>query len=58
MPWRRPGPERDLFATVPSSADHTILRQVRYIADHTAYHVGEFAILRQVMGTWPIERNG
>jgi hypothetical protein len=26
------------------------------VADHTAYHVGEFAILRQVMGTWPAGR--
>ena len=23
------------------------------VGDHNAYHVGEFAILRQVMGTWP-----
>jgi hypothetical protein len=22
------------------------------VANHNAYHVGEFAILRQVMGTW------
>jgi hypothetical protein len=26
------------------------------VADHNAYHVGEFAILRQVMGTWPPDR--
>jgi hypothetical protein len=22
------------------------------VADHNAYHIGEFAILRQVMDTW------
>jgi hypothetical protein len=26
---------------------------VRIIGDHNAYHLGEFAILRQVMGSWP-----
>jgi hypothetical protein len=29
------------------------LREFLLVADHNAYHVGEFAILRQVMGTWP-----
>jgi len=23
------------------------------VGAHNAYHLGEFAILRQVMGTWP-----
>ncbi|MDQ2965674.1 MAG: DinB family protein [Chloroflexota bacterium] len=44
---------RDLLAIIPNSPGHTLLREVRIAADHTAYHVGEFAILRQVMGTWP-----
>ena len=30
----------------------TLLREIRIDADHNAYHVGEFAILRQIMGTW------
>lgn len=46
-------PERDLFAVIPGTPGHTLLREVRIDADHNAYHVGEFAILRQVMGTWP-----
>ena len=46
-------PERDLFAVIPGSPGHTLLREVRVDADHNAYHVGEFAILRQIMGTWP-----
>jgi len=49
-------PATDLLATIPGTPGHTILRQVRLLADHNAYHVGEFAILRQVMGTWPAGR--
>jgi len=45
--------EYDVFAVIPNTRGHTLLREVRIAADHTAYHVGEFAILRQVMGTWP-----
>jgi hypothetical protein len=51
-------PTRDLFAVIPRTPGHTLLREVRLAADHNAYHVGEFAILRQVMGTWPADRNG
>jgi len=46
-------PDRDLFAVIPCTPGHTLLREVRVDADHNAYHVGEFAILRQIMGTWP-----
>ncbi len=46
-------PATDLSATIPNSPGHTILRELRVVADHNAYHIGEFAILRQVMGTWP-----
>ncbi len=46
-------PSVDLFAVIPGSPGHTLLREARIAADHTAYHIGEFAILRQVMGTWP-----
>jgi hypothetical protein len=45
--------DRDLFAVIPGSPGHTLLREVRINGDHNAYHIGEFAILRQVMGTWP-----
>jgi DinB superfamily len=46
-------PATDLMATIPNTPGHTILREIRLVGDHNAYHVGEFAILRQVMGTWP-----
>jgi hypothetical protein len=44
---------RDLFAALPGTPGHTLMREIRIVADHNAYHVGEFAVLRQVMGTWP-----
>jgi hypothetical protein len=49
-------PASDLFAAIPGTPGHTLLREVRIVSDHNAYHVGEFAILRQVMGTWPAAR--
>jgi len=50
-------PATDLVATIPGTPGHTILREVRIVGDHNAYHVGEFAVLRQVMGTWPEGRD-
>jgi len=50
-------PATDLLATIPDTPGHTILREVRLAGDHNAYHIGEFAILRQVMGTWPPDRD-
>jgi hypothetical protein len=49
-------PATDLLAAIPGTPGHTILREIRIIAEHNAYHLGEFAILRQVMGTWPAGR--
>lgn len=49
-------PATDLFAVLPGTPGHTVLREIRVDADHNAYHVGEFAVLRQVMGTWPANR--
>jgi hypothetical protein len=46
-------PTRDVLAPIPRTPGHTLARGARIIGDHNAYHVGEFAILRQVMGTWP-----
>jgi hypothetical protein len=51
-------PAWDLTAPIPHTAGHTLLREVHIAADHNAYHVGEFAVLRQVMGSWPPDRAG
>jgi len=45
-------PQTDLWATIPQGAGQTIAREVTVVADHNAHHLGEFAIMRQVMGTW------
>jgi hypothetical protein len=42
----------DLYADLPHAEGYTILREILLVADHNAYHIGEFAILRQVMDTW------
>ena len=46
-------PQTDLFAPIPHAKNYTIFREALLVADHNAYHIGEFAILRQVMDTWP-----
>ncbi len=50
-------PATDLYGPLPHVPSYTILREILVVADHNAYHIGEFAILRQVMGTWP-DNNG
>lgn len=42
----------DLFGRVPSSAEHSVLREALIVADHNAYHGGEMGILRQVAEAW------
>ena len=42
----------NLYAPIPHAPDYTILREILLVADHNAYHIGEFAILRQVMDNW------
>ena len=49
-------PATDLLATITGTPGHSILREIRVVGAHNAYHLGEFAILRQVMDTWPAGR--
>ncbi len=42
----------DLTAELPHAPGYTYLREILLVADHNAYHTGEFAILRQVLGLW------
>ncbi|MBI4004969.1 DinB family protein [Candidatus Roizmanbacteria bacterium] len=46
-------PATDLYRRIPHGSGQTILREILLVADHNAYHIGEFAILRTVMQTWP-----
>ncbi len=48
-------PATDLYTPLAHGTGQNILREILVVADHNAYHIGEFAILRQVMGTWPAE---
>jgi hypothetical protein len=49
-------PNTDLLGPILDTPGHTILREIRILGDHNSYHVGEFAVLRQVMGSWPPTR--
>jgi hypothetical protein len=48
-------PAVDLTAPLPEAPEHTVMRELRLAAGHTAFHLGEFAVLRQVMQTWPAD---
>ena len=50
-------PGVDIFAPVPFADNKSVLRCTFLALDHNAYHLGEFAILRQVMQLWPKKRN-
>jgi hypothetical protein len=45
-------PQTDLTAELAHAPGYTVLRETLLVADHNVHHLGEFAILRQVMGTW------
>jgi hypothetical protein len=42
-----------LAMPAPTGAHQSLVREILTVADHNAYHIGEFAILRQVGGLWP-----
>jgi hypothetical protein len=42
----------DLLAKIPHGDGQTILREALLAADHTAYHLGEFVLLRRMLGAW------
>jgi hypothetical protein len=46
-------PNIDLLAPIAHTPGHSVLREVFLVAGHSAFHLGEFGILRQVMQTWP-----
>lgn len=46
-------PKTDLLAPIPHGSGQTILREALLIADHNAYHSGQFILVRQLLGCWP-----
>ena len=51
-------PGIDIFAPVPFANNKSVVRCAFLALRHNSYHLGEFAILRQVMCLWPKNRKG
>jgi hypothetical protein len=45
-------PATNLFAPIPGGTGQTVLREALLAADHNAYHLGEFVVLRRLLGVW------
>lgn len=45
-------PSTDLFAPIPHGDGQTVLREALLVADHNAYHLGQFVMLRRLLGAW------
>jgi DinB superfamily len=45
-------PKTDLFARIPWGDGQTRLREVLLVADHNAYHLGQFVDVRRMLGAW------
>jgi hypothetical protein len=43
-------PAVDLIAPIPHGDGQTILREALLVADHNAYHIGQFMIVRKLLG--------
>jgi hypothetical protein len=44
----------DLFARIPHGNGQTILREALVAADHNSYHLGQFLLLRRILGAWNV----
>lgn len=42
----------DLFTKIPQGTGQTILREAVLLADHSAYHLGQFVLVRRLLGAW------
>jgi len=45
-------PRTDLAAPIPHGSGQTILRETLLLADHNSYHLGQFVLLRRLVGAW------
>jgi DinB superfamily len=45
-------PKIDLSEKIPHGSGQTYLRELVLVADHTAYHVGQLVLVRQLLGIW------
>ena len=42
----------DLYAKIPHGDGQTILRELLLAADHNSYHLGQFLLVRKLLGEW------
>jgi hypothetical protein len=49
-------PATDLLAPLPHGQGQTVLREALLVADHNAYHLGQFVVVRRALGAWPGDR--
>ena len=42
----------DLFTKIPHGDGQTVLREALLVADHDAYHIGQFVLVRRLLGAW------
>jgi DinB superfamily len=45
-------PDTDLFSAIPHGSGQTILREALLVADHNSYHLGQFVLVRRLLGNW------
>ena len=45
-------PNTDLYASIPHGDGQTVLREALLVADHNAYHLGQFVLLRRCLDAW------
>ena len=45
-------PKVSLDGKLPHGSGQTLLRQLLLLADHNAYHLGEFVLVRRALGDW------
>jgi DinB family protein len=45
-------PKTDLFGRIPHGSGQTILREVLLAADHNSHHLGQFILVRRLLGAW------
>lgn len=42
----------DLFVPIAHGSGQTILREALLVVDHNSYHLGQFVLLRRLLGSW------
>lgn len=45
--------ETEINSPIPHAPDYTVLREVLLAADHNSHHLGQFILVRRLLGCWP-----